>query len=274
MTVAFHDPLWVHKKMAQIAKGLGWKRKLLCTVTRSLPVEAFYSPPCSVRSTAVKRVYISAGIHGDEPAGVLALIQWLENFRPSLLFSYHFTLIPLINPWGLKHNSRLNEHGVDLNRSFQNVNLSPIKEIRSFLEAQQPFDLCLLLHEDYDAHGIYLYEIPSNLQLGRKILDEVSKTFLIDSRPKIEGRKHNGGVLSRPLQKSRFEKIGYPEAVYLYFQFKCKRIYTIETPSEWDIEKRIKAHTQVIDTALSLIAEETTDHALEDNHALSSPKPH
>lgn len=268
MTVPFHDPEWVHKKMIQISKELGWKRKLLCTVAKKFPVEAFYSHP-GRNPPSTPHIYLSAGIHGDEPAGVLALVYWLENFR-SFFYPYRFSLIPVINPWGLKQNSRLNEQGIDLNRAFQDTNLSPIKEIRSFLETQGPFNLSLLLHEDYDAHGVYLYETPANLKLGKKILDEVSKICLIENRPKIEGRKHNGGVLSRPLRKNRFEKMGYPEAVYLYFQLQCKKIYTIETPSEWDIEKRIQAHLTAINTALSLLSREK--QLFLENASTDSPK--
>ncbi|KIE59224.1 deacylase [Methylacidiphilum kamchatkense Kam1] len=248
MTVPFHDPLWVQKKITSLSKKLGWKKKHLATIGK-YPITALFS---SAPSPSTKHVYLSAGIHGDEPAGVLALIEWLENLA-SAPSHYQFTVIPLINPWGLKHNSRLNEQGIDLNRAFHKADLSPIKEIRLFLENRTPFDLALILHEDYDAHGVYLYETPANLCLGKKILEEVSKLCAIDTRPKIEGRKHNGGVLSRPVKKSWFEKNGYPEAIYFYFQLGCKKIYTIETPSEWDIAKRVQAHLSAINTALSLL---------------------
>ena len=59
-------------------------------------------------------VYLSAGIHGDEPA-VLGLLQWAEN-NVYVLSSLPLLIYPCLNPWGLENNSRLNRRGLDLNR--------------------------------------------------------------------------------------------------------------------------------------------------------------
>ncbi len=59
-----------------------------------------------VRSKRLPRegtIYISAGIHGDEPAGTEALITWAEE-NTRLLRRRPFFLVPCINPWGLVNN--------------------------------------------------------------------------------------------------------------------------------------------------------------------------
>jgi len=61
-------------------------------------------------------VYISTGIHGDEPAGPLAARQLLEenNWPPDV----SLWLCPCLNPTGLALNRRENDQGTDLNRQY------------------------------------------------------------------------------------------------------------------------------------------------------------
>src|SRR6266404_3911306 len=62
------------------------------------------------------RVYISTGIHGDEPAGPLAVRQLLqENQWPADL---SIRLCPCLNPTGFALHRRENDEGTDLNREY------------------------------------------------------------------------------------------------------------------------------------------------------------
>src|SRR5580704_1216969 len=65
-----------------------------------------------------KRVYISTGIHGDEPAGPLAALKLLqENHWPE---NMELWLCPCLNPIGFTLNTRANVNGLDLNRGYLN----------------------------------------------------------------------------------------------------------------------------------------------------------
>lgn len=69
--------------------------------------------------TGEKTVMIIGGMHGDEPAGVLAVIrlaQYLEKNPDSI--RNRAVLIPCINPDGLRIGRRTNGRNVDLNRNF------------------------------------------------------------------------------------------------------------------------------------------------------------
>ena len=57
------------------------------------------------------RVYLSAGIHGDEPAGPLALRQLLQADAWPARLELH--LCPCLNPAGFVRNSRENAAGRD-----------------------------------------------------------------------------------------------------------------------------------------------------------------
>ncbi|MDD4933547.1 MAG: M14 family metallocarboxypeptidase, partial [Methylacidiphilaceae bacterium] len=181
-------------------------------------------------------------------------LSFLEQ-KPDWIDEFTFTAIPLLNPWGLRNNSRLNEQGLDLNRSFQRGDLPLIRTLHDLYARRSPFDLALLLHEDYDACGVYLYETaPSGeVGLGEEILARVSPWCPVDPRDRIEGRRHRNGILTRPLRKKWFEKVGLPEAAYLHFEG-CHRVFTIETPSEFDVGLRVKAHMEAIEAALCLFS--------------------
>lgn len=66
-------------------------------------------------------VIISAGIHGDEPAGVEAALQFAELTadNPLLLEHFSFDIFPCDNPYGWERNTRENSQG--LLRSRDNV---------------------------------------------------------------------------------------------------------------------------------------------------------
>src|SRR5262245_27576815 len=72
----------------------------------------------SQRTHPSPRVYISAGIHGDEPAGPLAVRQLLqENQWPTDISIW---LCPCLNPTGFASHHRENDEGIDLNREYLN----------------------------------------------------------------------------------------------------------------------------------------------------------
>ena len=66
------------------------------------------------------RIGIFAGIHGDEPEGVHALIQFVKllETRPELAAGYYLSIYPVCNPTGFEDGTRFSRSGKDLNREF------------------------------------------------------------------------------------------------------------------------------------------------------------
>ena len=127
-----------------------------------------------------KRALISAGIHGDEPAGVETICSYLEqNLFHQFSSEWELTLLPCINPTGFELNIRENHEGKDLNRLFKNDSSCPeILYVKSMFD--RPYDLDLEFHEDVDASGYYLYQkdlTPEPGVLGREILDAVEEAM-------------------------------------------------------------------------------------------------
>ena len=206
---------------------------------------------CSINDILNTQLYVSAGIHGDEPAGTEALLAWAEkNYK--LLSKIPLVIYPCLNPWGLIENSRLNVKGKDLNRSWDKSGEVIISEVIKRSEGAR-FSLAINLHEDYDANGIYLYEPPHGKKrddLADKILSSGRKYIPIDTRKKIEGRWARNGVI-RPAASS-LPKEGLPEAAFLQ-KFRSDRTFVFETPSEYDLRIRVQAQVAMLERAVSEI---------------------
>lgn len=190
-------------------------------------------------------IYVSAGIHGDEPASTEALIAWAEK-QGRTLRRLPLLLLPCLNPWGLMRNIRLNAEGHDLNRLFHDDHQPVIRAIRQLVASQQ-FAAAVMLHEDYDGQGLYLYEVERvKPHWGEGLLAAARAYLPIDPRPRIDGRKASNGIHRRRVERRIFAKMGYPEAIWLHLEH-AEHSMTIETPSEFALERRVAAHGAVLD---------------------------
>ena len=114
------------------------------------------------------------------------------------------------------------------------------------------FHLILNLHEDYDANGVYLYELSRGSKSktrGEGILQSLEGLMPRDGRKVIEKKKVRDGII-RPRPRN-FLADELPEALYL-FQNHTDHSYTLETPSELDLGVRVNAQVRMIEAALTL----------------------
>jgi hypothetical protein len=202
----------------------------------------------SRNKTNRKRVYISAGIHGDEPASPLAALRLLqENRWPENL---ELWLCPCLNPAGFTLNTRGNLKGVDLNRGYLNPVMDEIIAHIAWLERQPKFDLTMMLHEDWESNGFYLYEQNPEKRpsFAEKIIEAVERVCPIDRSEMIEGRAASGGIV-RPNVDPR-SRPDWPEAFYL-ITHKTRQSYTIEAPSDFPILARVDALVTAVNTVVS-----------------------
>ncbi len=199
-------------------------------------------------------VMISAGIHGDEPAGVEAAMQFIEvNVEnPALLSHYNFVIFPCDNPYGWEHGLRENSQGLDLNRQFQVSNPPP--EIEFIMSGFKGvcFDLVYEMHEDYDSPGFYLYECIGDptAYLGEAIINEISSFgFPINRSHIIESRRAKNGII-RP-NIDTYRKTRLPKALYLYRECGGK-VLTLETASTYlPLQDRVRIHLLGLNVSLN-----------------------
>ena len=193
------------------------------------------------------RLYLSTGIHGDEPAGPLAALRLLrENRWPA---DCDITLLPCLNPCGFQHNRRENGQGIDLNRDYRHFESAEIRAHVAWLEQQPLFNLSLCLHEDWESHGFYVYELnPENQpSLAEPIVAGVASVCPIDLSAIIEGREAKGGII-RPNFDPR-SRPQWPEAFWL-LTHKTRLSYTLEAPSDFPLVTRVNALVAGVNAAL------------------------
>lgn len=196
-------------------------------------------------------IYFSAGIHGDEPASTEALITWAEQ-QGRKLAKLPLLLLPCLNAWGLMQNIRLTSEGLDLNRSFHRTDLPVLEAVKRVVAGHQ-FDAAVMLHEDYDGQGIYLYEVQHvRPYWGEDMLKAARPHLPTDPRLWIDGRKAANGIHRRRVDKRHFERIGHPEAIWLHLEHSA-RTFTVETPSEFALEQRVAAHIAVIEEVVGRV---------------------
>lgn len=70
-------------------------------------------------------VLILGGVHGDEIEGVQLAHGLLKNFMVSFPFQLELTLVPAFNLDGVLAKTRVNAHGVDLNRNLPTKDWNP-----------------------------------------------------------------------------------------------------------------------------------------------------
>lgn len=234
------------RKIADTAQTHGWSSE---TFHRAGDLEwfALRRPPSRITHHA-SRIYLSTGIHGDEPAGPQAMLRLLqENQWPA---NADISLVPCLNPVGFLSNRRENPQGLDLNRDYLNPQSDEIRAHIAWLERQPAFDLCLCLHEDWEAHGFYLYELNPDNQpsLAEKMVKRVATVCPVDQSEIIEGRPAQNGII-RPDLDPRLRPL-WPESFWL-LTHKTRQSYTLEAPSDFALSTRVNALVAAVQAALT-----------------------
>ena len=197
-------------------------------------------------------VYLSSGIHGDEPAGPLALLDLLAG----RLFDEdcHWLLCPALNPTGLAAGSRDNEAGIDLNRDYRLVRSPEVATHRTWLASQPRPEFFLSLHEDWEATGFYLYEINLGRDVphrARGIVDAVRPWFPPEAGPEIDGHSpREAGWIYHEAEADVPD--GWPEAIHLA-KLGCSLSFTFETPSHATLASRVAAQCAATNQAIHML---------------------
>lgn len=105
-----------------------------------------------------KKVLGWSQMHGNESTTTKALMDFMSylTHNPSaetLLDTYTFCFIPLLNPDGALLYTRENANGIDLNRDAQDLSQSESRVLREVFNAFKP-ELCLNLHDQRTIYGL------------------------------------------------------------------------------------------------------------------------
>jgi murein peptide amidase A len=184
--------------------------------------------------------YLSAGMHGDEPAGPLAALELLKQ---GTFDDGPWLVCPALNPTGLAAGTRDNAEGIDLNRDYWARRTPEVQAHAEWLEALPCPRIFISLHEDWETSGFYFYEINLGDDLpdrAASILEAVKPWFPPEPAALIDGHDiREAGWIYHAAEADLPEN--WPEAIFLAKRG-CPVSFTFETPSANCLQDRIAAH--------------------------------
>lgn len=162
----------------------------------------YWLPKFSFRDKNVSdpiRIGIFAAIHGDEPAGALAVIHFLKELatQSELSFDYEIHAYPICNPTGFEDNTRHSRNGCDLNREFwKNSTRNEVRLLERELRNHH-FSGIIQLHADDTSDGIYGFVRGHTLteNLLRPALLEAGKILPRNINALIDGFAARDGII-------------------------------------------------------------------------------
>jgi len=200
-------------------------------------------------------IFLTAGIHGEEPGSVEGALRWLESGEWAR-WQMNWFVLPCINPYGWERNQRRNAQRLDINRQFRHPSACPETGLVRRLVRGQRFLLMLDFHEDVDASGYYLYELRAGPPfIGERVVRAVGKIIPINRDEVIDGNRATGVALIRREGTARAfrRRRRWPMAFHIFLNC-TNHVLGSETPVRFPLEQRAAAHNVALRTALHALA--------------------
>lgn len=182
-----------------------------------------------------KLITISAGVHGDERSGPIALLRLAEEGLLDSRFAYR--LWPCTNPTGYDRNTRESIDGIDINRTFGRGGRSPEAKAVIMANRDFKFTLAIDLHEDCDAEDFYFYAYGDETVAGT-LETEAGYTCL------------------RPEPLAEAEELGGLSYSLLLCRNAAAQVYTLEAPGLRPFSERLQGHVDAVLRAISALDSE------------------
>lgn len=243
-------------------------------------VHPIYGALSENRDRDLPQIILSAGIHGEEPAGVYALLDFMNRGISKYLDHFSFLILPCLNPHGFTRGVRFASGVADLNRWFENA--AGVPEVAAVKELLRrfpgPYRLAIDLHET-DTHmprgekpttenipaGFYMYETTPTGEpvLGPEILREVRKAgHPVSRRRSVYGAECYNGLICSILPKDPDYPV-LPEFNgtldwYLLQSGYTDHFIATETPTAWPLKRRIEVQKKALTHALDRLKSQMT----------------
>ena len=209
------------------------------------PILLMTSPP----ALHGPHILVAAGFHGEEPAGCWGALRFLEQVEDGVLGRVNLSLLPLVNPTGIRKARRFNDWGQNPNSGFCHTPSGvpqPSREGELLLAnvdllCDKAADGFLSLHEDIDETSFYIYSFEQSTSPGpfSDALVEVESRFFDRIADGIlEGGEIRGGVIFNHCDGS-FEDALFHRGI--------PRTACTETPGQLPFERRVEANAAIVE---------------------------
>jgi len=208
-----------------------------------------------VLSDPKPEILIISGFHGDEIDVVIPLTEYIEaNYHSLPPFLY----VPIASPSAALQKIRLNEHNVDINRSYF-LN-SPEEEAQALMNLLAPYTFSTVhaFHEDPELTSFYLYDYGDRTDMSR--FDELKKKLLSErivlftgvddpSDTSLGNVIFNGYIgWDMSADETTIEYGFFQE--YTFATGKCRRHYTYEVPGRLPIDRKSVVVSLIMNTMI------------------------
>jgi predicted deacylase len=232
------------------------------------------------------RVLLSAGIHGEEPAGVYALMEFLNRGIARYLDHFSFLILPCLNPYGFTRGVRFGSDVRDLNRCFDSGSGPPeVSAVKDLLRRYPgPYRLAIDLHEtdiympkgedravEHHPAGFYMYETIRNGQpsLGPAILRAIRHSgHQVARRRSVYGASCRKGLIaSTPPENPDYPSLPEFNGTLDWYLLKnghTDHFIATETPTAWPLKQRIAVQKKALMDALNRIKKKGKSPAKQD----------
>jgi len=212
-----------------------------------LPVQVAYlkgaPPPAGER---VKRVLLTGGVHGSEPAGTLSAVELIEAIakNPAAFAGYEFTVVPLVNPEGFRDGTRHNDNDrTDLNREVVRDGSVP-KEMQLLMPVldEGPYALALDLHASASTtaagkNGFFAIRTAGSDALLHDTLSEFAKQY-----PVLDETTQRYTLVEPGVMESK--NAGTVKG-YLY-EHGTKAAFTLEAPALRELDLQVNGLVDLV----------------------------
>jgi len=181
-------------------------------------------------------IMITAGCHGNEPAPIYALYNFLKS-KPKIR-NKRIVIIPCLVPFGFCLHIDKNITGVDINRDFfSDYPQKETKLLKQLVKKYKP-TFVLNLHEDPDEKMFFLYlEGKVYRNKAEKLVSLVSKDMKFYKRKKVHDDMVINGIIEPNELSTSFEdyltKLDIPN-------------FCVETPGLYPLKDRVNVHEKIL----------------------------
>jgi hypothetical protein len=244
----------VFKKIHEWQK-IKFKEEILVTKIGISEGEDIFRLDLPSKNPTAKRVLMTAGLHGNEPFGVTALLEFIDKTMNDLNLrnEFEFVFFPMINPKALKNSTRLTSEGIDLNRTFTRSNQNPLsKAIMNSLQNEK-FAMAIDLHGSIIREGFFIIRaVESNESLAQAALKNVPDELIFKSKDSIypeiitsvKDPMKAAYELSGPGIATSFNKGTLKD--YFSTELNIKNSFTFEYPGQINVFERQNEYVKII----------------------------
>ncbi|MCY4114449.1 MAG: M14 family metallocarboxypeptidase [Chloroflexi bacterium] len=207
---------------------------------------------------ALAHVGLFGGVHGDEPAGYLSVLEFLEQRHWADHPAIAFSVFPCLNPTGCTLGTRENADGIDINRTYDRDEVPEVRVLRAMIK-HDGFDAFIDAHEDPEEDGFYVYAFLENRAWHPEIVEAVAERGPVTGKSEVDETPVEAGLISVGEDRSREEAFqeymedgDWPLPFYLY-SLGMRSGMTTETPGQIELSTRVAMQHAARERLLELL---------------------